>query len=392
MMSTRKRAVVTGMIATYPVGGVVWDYGQYLLGLESLGFDVVYLEDTGGSTYNPAQREYGDDCNYSVNYLADALKALSPSLEDRWHFHAADGQTFGLSRQAICEEVRGADLFLNVSGGTLMRDEYLANRCKVLIDSDPGWNHFVNFPKWDASPGWQGTHGYRAHDHFFTYAERMGASDCSLPDMGLAWHGTRPPVALDRWRAKPGGESWTTVMTWNNFQRPVEYGGRQFGTKEMEFPKIEELPCACPEDSFTLAVGGSGPPVSRWRGQGWEVIDSHEVSVTANEYRDFVQGSRGELSVAKNLYVDTRSGWFSCRSACYLAAGLPVVVQDTGFSDFLPTGAGLLTFSDGSQAVEAVRQVAADYERHQRAALEVARECFAADRVLGNILAKAGLQ
>ena len=181
-------------------------------------------------------------------------------------------------------------------------------------------------------------------------------------------------------------------MTWNNFQRPVEYGGRQFGTKELEVPTIEGTRTAVPSESFTLAVGGSEPPLARWRALGWEVIDSHEVSVTANDYRDFVQGSRGELSVAKNLYVDTRSGWFSCRSACYLAAGLPVVVQDTGFSEFLPTGAGLMAFNDGAQAVEAVRQVTADYRRHQRAALDVARECFAADRVVGSILAKVGLQ
>jgi hypothetical protein len=380
------------MIATYPVGGVAWDYGQYLLGLDSLGFDVVYLEDTGGPTYNPARREYGDGCDYGVSYLAAALEALSPSLAGRWHFRSADERSFGLSWQSLCEEIRQADLFLNVSGGTLMRDEYLANPCKVLIDSDPGWNHFVNFPQWDASPGWQGTHGYRAHDHFFTYAERIGAGDCSLPDMGLTWHGTRPPVVLDRWTAQPGGASWTTVMTWNNFLRPVEYGGRQYGTKEREFPKIEELPRACPDESFAIAAGGSGPPTERWRSLGWQVVDSHEVSITLDDYRDFIQGSRGELSVAKNLYVDTRSGWFSCRSACYLAAGLPAVVQDTGFSDFLPTDAGLLPFCDGAQAAEAVRQVALDYERHHRAALDVARECFAADVVLSNILTKTGLQ
>ena len=198
-MSNRKRAVVTGMIATYPVGGVVWDYGQYLLGLESLGFDVVYLEDTGGPTYDPAQREYGDDCSYGVNYLAGALKALVAVLGRPMAFPLRrETRRLASAGSRFARRFSSADLFLNVSGGTLLRDEYMANRCKVLIDSDPGWNHFVNFPKWDASPGWQGTHGYRAHDHFFTYAERMGASDCSLPDMGLAWQPTRPPVALDR--------------------------------------------------------------------------------------------------------------------------------------------------------------------------------------------------
>jgi glycosyltransferase involved in cell wall biosynthesis len=391
-MPGRKKAVVTGMITTYPVGGVVWDYGQYLLGLESLGFDVYYLEDTGCPTYDPHRREYTEDCAYGVDYLARSLQNLSPSLGDRWHFRSSTDETFGLSPKAVQELLSDADILLNVSGGTLLRDEYMANRCKVLIDSDPGWNHFVNFPKWDANPGWQGTHGYRAHDHFFTYAERLGADDCSLPDMGLAWGRTRPPVDLASWQESPAGESWTTVMTWNNFRRPVEYEGRTYGTKEMEFPKIEAIPSVLPSESFTLAAGGSEPPMEQWRELGWNVIDSHDVSVTPDDYRRFIQTSRGEISVAKNLYVDTRSGWFSCRTVCYLAAGLPVVVQDTGFSDFLPTGSGLFAFSDEVQAAEAIREVAADYRRQQTAAREMAREYFRADRVLGKLLADIGLQ
>jgi glycosyltransferase involved in cell wall biosynthesis len=391
-MPGRKKAVMTGMIATYPVGGVVWDYGQYLLGLESLGFDVYYLEDTGCPTYDPHRREYTEDCAYGMDYLARSLRDLSPTLGDRWHFRSSTDEIFGLSARAVQELLSDADILLNVSGGTLLRDEYMANRCKILIDSDPGWNHFVNFPKWDANPGWLGTHGYRAHDYFFTYAERLGADDCSLPDMGLAWGRTRPPVHFASWQGSPGGESWTTVMTWNNFRRPVEYQGRTYGTKEMEFPKIEAIPSALPNESFTLAVGGSEPPMERWRELGWRVVDSHDISVTPDDYRRFIQTSRGEISVAKNLYVDTRSGWFSCRSVCYLAAGLPVVVQDTGFSEFLPTGNGLFAFSDGERAAAAIREVAANYRRHQAAAREMAREYFGADRVLGKLLADIGLQ
>jgi hypothetical protein len=383
--------MVTGMIATYPVGGVVWDYGQYLLGLEGLGFEVYYLEDTGCPTYDPRRREYTDDCTYAVSYLAQSLGSLSPSLADRWHFRSSENETFGLATAVLSDLIAKADILLNVSGGTLLREEYMATRCKVLIDSDPGWNQFVNFPKWDSNPGWQGTHGYRAHDHFFTYAERIGKSDCSLPDMGLTWRPTRPPVDMASWEASPGSNHWTTVMTWNNFRRPVEYGGRAYGTKEVEFPKIEALPAALPTESLTLAVGGSEPPIERWRELGWNVIDSHDVSVTPGDYRDFIQRSRGEVSVAKNLYVDTRSGWFSCRSVCYLAAGLPVVVQDTGFSEFLPTGEGLFAFSNGDQAAIAIREIASDYIRHQRRAREVAREHFGADRVLGRLLADIGL-
>lgn len=385
------RAVVTGMIATYPVGGVAWDYGQYALGLEELGFDVYYLEDTGGPTYDPGPREYGDDCSYGVRFLRHSLAQLSPHLKERWHFRAASGECFGLAHERLREVIAGADLFLNVSGGTLLRDEYMACRCKVLIDTDPGWNHFVNYPRWDANPGWLGTHGYRAHDHFFTYAERLGQADCLLPNLGLFWHATRPPVVLDRWKSSLPGSSWTTVMTWNNFHKQVEYEGRLFGTKEMEFEKIESIPKYLPTLSFELATGGSRPPTDKWRGIGWNVVDSHSISETMDDYRNYIECSRGELSVAKNLYVATRSGWFSCRSACYLAAGRPVVVQDTGFSDVLPTGEGLFAFVDAQGAEVAVETIECDYLRHSDAAAEFAREFLDARRVLGRLIQDVGL-
>jgi hypothetical protein len=379
------------MIATYPVGGVAWDYGQYAWGLERMGWDVFYLEDTGGETYDPTKGEYGADCSFGVRFMRDSLRALSPTLGDRWHFRAVDGTTYGIGPDRFAQIVANADLFLNVSGGTLLRDEYMKNRCKVLIDSDPGWNHFVNYPKWDANPGWLGSHGYRAHDHFFTYAERMSQPGCILPDLGIHWCPTRPPVVMDCWRSQHPETAWTTVLTWNNFRKPVEYQGKLYGTKEMEFPKVEALPARLPEVTFELAVGGGGPPIDHWRQLAWRVVDSHAVSRTLDEYRDYIERSRGEFSVAKNLYAATRSGWFSCRSVCYLAAGRPVVVQDTGFSEFLPTGRGLFAFSTLEEAAQAVSTIEGDYPSHQAAAREIAMEHFRSDRVLGQMLNQIGL-
>src|SRR5262249_37290017 len=132
-----RTAIVTGMIATYPLGGVVWDYGQYALALEQLGYDVYYLEDTGWQTYDPQRRQFGDDCSYSVNYLAEALPALSPTLKNRWHFRSMDGRAFGIDISELKHIVESADLFLNVSGGTLLRDDYMGCQRKVLIDTDP---------------------------------------------------------------------------------------------------------------------------------------------------------------------------------------------------------------------------------------------------------------
>ncbi len=391
--ATRKPiAVVSGMIATYPVGGVAWDYGQYALGLEALGYEVWYLEDTGMQTYDPTAGRYGSDASYGVDFLARSLAALSPTLGERWHFRDPDGNTFGVAASVVRDVLAAADVFVNVSGCTLLRDEYMACARKVLIDTDPGWNHFVNYPRWERGEGWPGTHGFRGHDAFFTYATQIGRPGCLLPDFGLRWRPTWPPVVLDRWAAKPPGLTWTTVMTWNNFRQPVVVGERSFGTKEMEFPRIESLPSRVPGAVLELAVGGSEPPVRHWRELGWHVCSSESVSRTLDDYHTYLTTSRGEISVAKNLYTATRSGWFSCRSVCYLAAGLPVVVQDTGFADLLPTGAGLFAFDDLEGAVAAVSAVEADYGRHSAAARAVAEEHFDASRVLDLLLTEAGVR
>jgi hypothetical protein len=384
------------MIAAYPVGGVVWDYGQYALGLERLGFEVFYLEDTGEPAYDPERRVYDENSAYGVAFLARSLAELSPGLGCRWHFRAQDGSSAGMDARAFEKVVASADLFLNISGGCLLRDEYMASRRKVLIDTDPGRNHFVNYPREDSGRGWPGVHGFRGHSHFFTYAERLGRPDCPLPDFGLRWHPTRPPVVLDCWcadahslAAQDTGERWTTVMGWDNFRKPLEYGGRQYGGKEPEFERVEGLPQRV-RAKLEVASGGD-PPVGRWRERGWSVIDSHTISRTSGAYREYIQHSRGEFGVAKNVYAATRCGWFSCRTVCYLAAGRPAVVQDTGFSEFIPTGRGLFAFSDAAGAAVGIEAVEADYSRHQEAARNIAETSFASDVVLTDLLQQIGL-
>jgi hypothetical protein len=384
------KAIVTGMIASYPVGGVLWDYGQYALGLERLGFDVFYLEDTGWKTYDPRKGEYGEDCSYAIEFLPKALGALSPALARQWRFRNMDGAAYGMDDESFAEVIDSAALFLNVSGGTLLRTEYMPCRRKVLIDSDPGWNHFRNYPRWDASPNWHGSHGYRAHDFFFTYAERMGCEGCALPKLDLNWQPTRPPVVLDCWTSEPPGEKWTTVMTWKNFQEPIQHNGVTYGSKEMEFGKVQELPLRV-KAPLEIALGGARAPREEWRALGWQVVESEAVSRTGEAYRRYIQSSRAEFSVAKNVYMATRCGWFSCRSVCYLAAGLPVVVQDTGFAEFIPTGEGLFAFNDLKDAVAGIEAVESDYPRHQRAARELAKTHFASEVVLGDLLRRIGL-
>ncbi len=380
-------AVVGGMIATFPVGGVFYDYVQYAVGLERLGFDVWYLEDTTVYLYDLEARDYDYDLRWErgADHLERVLSSVSPNLGKRWHLRGLDDRTLGVGREEMVEILADADIFLNVSGICVLRDEYLVSPRKVFVDTDPGWNHFMRFPKADRErPAWD--HGFRAHDHHFTYATRLGAPDCPLPDFGLRWHPTRPPVVPDLWETGvPPGPSWTTVLSWDNAPLPMVHEGVTYGTKEREFVHVEELPGRV-EVPLEIAAGGTDPPVDRWRELGWSVVDSLDVSRTPQAYREYVTGSRGELSVAKNVYAATRCGWFSCRSICYMAAGRPVVLQDTGFSEWLPTGEGVLAFEDADGAAAALERVEQDYETHAAAARRIAREHFDAELVLGEML------
>lgn len=387
------KAVVTGMIATYPLGGVAWDYGQYVLGLEQLGVEVTYLEDPSIPFYDPTSKGYEPDPNYGFAFLERSLRELGAAAASRWHVRAVDGSTAGLTTDEIETAIAEADLFLNVSGAAVVRPRYrqLARRM-ALIDTDPGWNHFFEYAKWDRGERWKNDPsilGYRDHDVFFTYASRLGRDGCRLPDLGLDWWPTRPPVVLDRWRRQPPGERWTTIMTWDNFRRPIEYGGRTYGSKELEFPQIESLPQRT-KAPLEVAVAGGGAPVEQWRLHGWTVVNAEDVSRTLDRYREYVQGSRAEFSVAKNVYVDTKSGWFSCRSVCYLAAGRPVVVQDTGFTDVIEAGCGVVPWSTPSEALAGIEAVELAYEEHSRAAREIAAAEFDARAVLADLLDRAG--
>lgn len=386
------RAIVTGMIATYPVGGVAWDYGQYALGLEQLGIDVYYLEDTGlpSYTWNETTGQFDEDCSYGVQFLERALAALSPTLGQRWHFRAYDGSVHGIDARTFSEIVAGADVFINVSGGSVLREDYLRCPRKILIDTDPGWNHFVTYANWDKKPPSQQRMGFRSHDYFFTYALRLGQPGCPLDSFGLKWKSTRPPVVLDCWQAEPPADKWTTVMMWKNYGEPILHDGVAYGAKEMEFDRVERLPSRSPS-AFEVAINGGGP-VERWTELGWSVVNGHAKSHTPEVYRSYVQGSRGEFSVAKNIYVATRSGWFSCRTVCYLAAGRPAVVQETGFSEMIPVGEGLLSFRNLEEAAEAISIIEADYTGHAEAARDLAVREFASGKVLTDLLSDVGLE
>ncbi|HYO50573.1 MAG TPA: glycosyltransferase family 1 protein, partial [Chloroflexia bacterium] len=219
----------------------------------------------------------------------------------------------------------------------------------------------------------------------------IGRPDCTVPTLGMDWLPTVPPVVPDLWQwAAPAPDaSFTTIANWQAYGS-VTYEGERYGQKDEEFMRFISLPRATSQKLELALSGASASVVEHLRASGWAVRDaSRPVGTDLEAYRLYISHSRGEFSVAKNAYVKTCSGWFSDRSVCYLASGLPVVLQETGFSDWLPTGMGVLPFSTLEEAADCIRRVNADYAAHQRAARELAEEVFSHEVVLPRLLEAA---
>jgi hypothetical protein len=391
-MTRGLRVVVTGLVATYPVGGVAWDYLQYLEGFRQLGCDVFYLEDTGQWCYDPEAATFVRDATAGARYLAAALAAFAPELASAWSVRGPDDVIHGRDGGTVARVCRDADLFVNVSGASRLRDEYRAARVLAFVDTDPCYSQAraVAVDRGTVDPQMREAVAImRAHDVFFTLGEHVGAADCAIPTVGLRWRPTRQPIVLDRWPVTPvpADAPFTTVMSWRIDPPAPIVDGHVYGGKDVEFARMLDLPRRTAE-RLQVAIAGAAPR-ARIRAAGWEVVDAHGVSRTMADYQAYVVGSRGEVSIAKNAYVATRSGWFSTRSAAYLAAGRPVVLRDTGFSAHLPLGPGLHAFTTAEHAVAALETIRADYAAACRHARAVATECFAAERVCGRLLADA---
>jgi hypothetical protein len=306
-------------------------------------------------------------------------------LEDSWTLLLPGGDTLGLSRREVERRLDSSSLLLNVMG--YLEDEDLLARpgLNAFLDIDPG------FPQM-----WRelGLHdAFRGHDRFVTVGLRLGEPECLVPDCGLDWIPTLPPVVLDQWPVVEGGRAHTSVASWRGAFGPVVYRERTFGLRVHEFRKFFALPGRTGAE-FELALeidpADSGD-IEELRRHGWALVSPAAVAADPIAYRDYVGASAAELMVAKNMYVDTAGGWFSDRSACYLASGKPVLAQETGFSSELPTGEGLIAFSDLEEAAAGVEEIAADHPRHAAAARELAEQHFDARRVLGRLLGKLGV-
>lgn len=380
------RLVLLGTMGGTPFAGVAWQTLHYLEGFRRLGCDVHYLEQTGAWPYDPDRNTISDDASYAAGYIERLLRWAG--LEERWSYVAPDGEVWGSGRSRLDRLLRGADALVNLTGATLLREEHLQVPVRIYLETDPV------LPQIEVAEGRRFTiELLAAHTHHFSYGENLGRPDCGVPVERFHYRPTRQPVVLDWWQV-PGldGGRYTTVASWRQTRKDVVWRGQTYyWSKDREFVKVLDLPRRTGA-SFELALAIDDPEaVAALESHGWEVNDGLALSKEILPYREFVLRSRAEFTVAKDQNVRLRSGWFSDRSACYLAAGRPVVTQDTGFERFLPTGAGLFAFSDLDEAVAAVRAIEADYKAHSRAARDLAGEHFAVERVLPSLLERAGL-
>ena len=378
--------VVWGLLASAPFGGMTWQVLHHLAGFRRLGFDVWYVEDAD-VIIEPGTLDYASDPEPNIAFLARWMAEIG--LEDRWLFrvrHLDTGWRGNGGETEVRRLYADADAVFNLCGNRVAaewEDPLPANL--VYLETDPG-DMQIAVARGDSDAA---THLAR-HCQRYTYGVNVGAADFPVPIGDLSWLPTRPPVVADWWRSEdPPTRPFSTIAQWRVATKPplVWEDFRFEWRKDILFERVIDLP-RMTSVPIELALRGARPEErDRLRDHGWNVSSAGELDAP-DAYREFIRTSRGEFTIAKDQYTKLRTGWFSDRSVCYLAAGRPVVTQSTGFEDHIPTGLGLFAFDDADGAAAALDAIAADWSRHAAAALEIAREHFAHDRVLPGLLAE----
>jgi hypothetical protein len=377
------------MMTPMPVSGIVWMTAHYLVGLKRLGYDVYYVEAHG---CNPSKFIGSGDptgSDRAAEFVSNVMRRFD--LGDRWAYQAlhADGSCRGMTRGKLHELYGSAALIINLHGGTVPLPEHYATGRLVFLETDP-----VEL-QMELHHNLQTAIDFLApHCAFFSFGGNFGQPDCKVP-MSDRFHfrPTRQPVLVDLWQSAgdDGGQAWTTVGNWRQTHSRVYYNGEVYHwSKHYEFLKFLDLPMRTRE-AFELALSGYEEADRQMlEAKGWRVRPAGDLSNDIDLYRRYIGQSKGEFTVAKDQNIRLRSGWFGDRSATYLAAGRPVITQDTGFGSYLPTGEGLFAFSTMADILAAVEHINADYERHSRAAAELAREYFNSDVVLRRLVDEVG--
>ncbi len=403
-MTRPLRLIVIGTLASDPYAGMAWMHMQIAAGLRRLGHDVYYFETTSTWPYDPLRQTRVYDSDYAVPYLQRVADSFG--LGDRWAYRRSysDNEWLGMSRAKAEDLLLTADAVFNVAGATAVRHDGLKVGRLIYFGTDPVFDEICY-----ANGEERGRKVVDSHDEFVTYGENIGRPDCKVPAFPRLRATTRQPVLIDLWRnGPPTKNAFTTVGNWKQAGCEFEFQGERYQwSKHYEFLKVIDLPRRVSQQ-FELAMNlaevnqhGEGTAIPAYgitsaekemlRSHGWRLVDAPEFSTDPWRYRDYVQPSRGEFTVARDLHVRMKSGWFSERSACYLAAGRPVVTQDTGFGSVLPTGEGLFAFETIDDVLAAFDAIQTDYEKQSRAAAAIADEYFNAGRVLEKLLKDLGL-
>ena len=388
----RKRIVVMGFAAGCPIAGVVWQHIHYIVGLQRLGHEVYYIEDSARLPYNPVTYEVTNDYSYAAGILERLSREYG--FEGRWSYCARYLPGFpsaGMPLSRVAELYKEADAILNVCGSQEFNEDLLKSDRILYVESDPGVEQ-IKVDKGEAS-----TIEYlKAHRALFTFGENIGTADFPVPLHGFPWIATRQPVVTDLWDTGNGpGEAarFTTVANWNTSgKKDIEWRGEKYlWSKSLEFLKFIEAPRVAGEALELATTINDGSLQEKFAANGWSFASPDRMSIDYDEYREYLRGSKGEFTVAKDQYVRLNTGWFSDRTACYLASGRPAITQETGFTRHYGQQKGLFAFRTLEEIGEAVREINADYPMHCKAALEVAREYFEAEKVLKLLLEKAGI-
>ena len=388
--ATRGRIVLWGLLAAFPFGGMTWQVLHYLVALRRLGFDVWYVEDSDRAVYSASTYLVTEDCADNIQYLAEYMAALR--LEDRWVFRTPGTDEVCGAAGSVSELrqlYRQADAAINLCGAQEPRPDHREAKRLVYLQTDPVADQ-VAVARGDCERI-QELDGYDFH---FTYGENLGAEDCEVPVERYDWQTTRPPVCVDWWESEsppPESAALTTVAKWRHESKDVVWGSATWHwSKDYEFRKFMDVAARATLPVEIAVSSISEGDLASLREHGWRTVPSASVK-DPSDYRDYIRDSLGEFTVAKEQYVAPRSGWFSDRSVCYLAAGRPVVMQETAFSRYIPTGEGLFSFETGDEAVAAIDRIASDYPGHSRAATEIAKAYFSGERVVEDMLKGMGI-
>jgi hypothetical protein len=385
MSNGRGTVIVMGFMVYYPLAGVTYQFLHYLLGLRKLGYDVCYLEDMQAEVYDPQAGAFTADAEANISAMREALE--EHGFKERWAYHHPNGEWAGMSSQQVGDLLQRADALLNVTGAHQLREEHMQVPRRLYVESDP-FAMQVRVAKGEE----QAIRYLDAHTHHFTFGENLGQPDCTVPMGRYTWLPTRQPVFMDLWQtSEPGGDTWTTITTWHNKGDGIEWqGDRYYWTKDREFRKFLDLPRRL-SARFELATHVTPEIREELYENGWNVADSVAISRNIETYEGYIKQSRGEFTVARDQYNRPRTGWSSDRSVCYLAAGRPVITQETGFSNHIPVGRGFFSYSTMDDILAALDAVESDYPSHCQAARDIAAAYFNTDVVLSSVMSRAGL-